>query len=104
MLASESPECHPIYWKLLYTELFRGELDRARDLLQRHQAYQAAQALIENDNASDRRLAQSMMDGFQMMESILKYAPIPGGRSSEHDDGFEGYEGEEPYEMVQWVS
>lgn len=92
MLASEIPESHPIYWKLLYTELFRGQLDRARDLLQHHQAYQAAQALVGNDNASDRRLAKSMMDGFQMMELILKYAPLPGGRNSDKDDGFEEYE------------
>lgn len=78
------------YWKLLESFVVRGCLQDAWALLTRHSMHrQAQQALLlkSMDEYQAATLAQDQ-DGFRALEALLLSAPLPGGRSDEHDGDF----------------
>jgi Nup85 Nucleoporin len=76
------------YWSLVWSLVRRGCLATAWDVLQTHSMYTTA---VEGGRFStseeERAWSESMLQNWQQIGSVLSTAPLPGGRSTEHDDG-----------------
>jgi hypothetical protein len=77
-----------VYWTLVVSLVRRGCLVDVWQVLQTHSLYRIAlegmQLTVMSDQ--DRSSSQSLLQDWEQIGSVLLTAPIPGGRSAEHDD------------------
>jgi Nup85 Nucleoporin len=78
-----------LYWSLAFSLVCRGCLASAWDLLKTHTIYTTAfdgvRLLYMNEES--RALSQATLLDWEQIGSVLLTAPLPGGRSTEHDTG-----------------
>lgn len=94
LMSSVQPELvgdGTVYWRLLENYVVRGCLEDAWSLLTRHSMCRRSndEAYYRSLGAYDIAKLEEDRAGFEAMGSLLKSAPLPGGRTDNFDKGFD---------------
>ena len=94
------------FWALVRTLVQRGLMKDAWNVLCRHSACVRAQEKLENASSATGRSGGYMdqtiredLEAFALIEKLLLFAPIPGGRTEDHDSGL-GMSNDEDEDMI----